>query len=496
MSVSLNRFNRIHLNIINVLTTVITNIKIGIFDYSNVFIMATATFRLRNDTTNNATISVYLTVKRGKQFLVSTDLSINPKDWSVKKNNENKPNRSLTGFPKNIGDEHIKNLRTNLKSLETHLLKEINTANANGTIINSNWVKEQINICFDRQTDNDIQKEIESTESNRLTVQTQNFINDATTYIHKNGKVGLSTGRVRVLKNFKRIISDYETETKTVVYLKEIDFAFEKKFNNWLLNIKEYSTNYGGSMIKDIKVVGNYANKKGIEVNRHVDFMQKYKQQKTDKIIQTLSIDELNEIENWSTENERLNNARKWIILGCNIGQRGADLLDITLKNFVTLNGKKYIQLTQSKTSKEVLIPITKQCERVLQTGIPYKISKEKLNEYIKEVCQLVKIDEVVLGDLFDKETKRKKRGNYPKYKLISLHSFRRSYATNYYIDIPTPIIMEITAHSEESTFLEYINKPVDKTRNANLMLELIELAEQKKASKKETPVIEINKAN
>lgn len=56
----------------------------------------------------------------------------------------------------------------------------------------------------------------------------------------------------------------------------------------------------------------------------------------------------------------------------------------------------------------------------------------------------------------------------------------------------PTPVIMEITGHAKESTFLEYINKPIDKTRNANLMLELIELSEKKKVSKKETQIIEM----
>jgi hypothetical protein len=48
---------------------------------------------------------------------------------------------------------------------------------------------------------------------------------------------------------------------------------------------------------------------------------------------------------------------------------------------------------------------------------------------------------------------------------------------------------MEITGHSKESTFLEYVNKPADKTRNANLMLELMELAESKRLKKKETPI-------
>lgn len=254
--------------------------------------------------------------------------------------------------------------------------------------------------------------------------------------------------------------------------------------------------NYGGSIIRDIKAVSKYAKKKNLVVNSYIEFIQKYKQQKTDKIIHTFSIDELNTLEKWETRIERLNNARNWLIFGCNTGQRVEDLLNITLKNFVTINDKKYIELTQEKTSKDVLIPITKQCERILKKDFPYRISQQKLNEYIKEVCEKAKIIQVVEGDLYDKETKRKVRGFYPKSKLMTSHSFRRSYATNNYIDVPTPVIMEITGHSKESTFLEYINKPVDKTRNANLMLELMELAESKRLSKKETKTTQMKKVN
>ena len=50
------------------------------------------------------------------------------------------------------------------------------------------------------------------------------------------------------------------------------------------------------------------------------------------KIIHTFSIDELNTLEKWETRIERLNNARNWLIFGCNTGQRVEDLLNITLK--------------------------------------------------------------------------------------------------------------------------------------------------------------------
>ena len=444
--------------------------------------MATATFKLRNTKTDNATISVYLTINRTKRIERSTGLTINPKYWKSESKN-------LTGFPKKVSEVKIKNLRTDLKRLESHLLDNVNIAATNGTIINSVWVKEQINSCFNRVTKEDEQKEIEQKELNKLTYQTQLFIDNAKTYVHSGNKVGLSKSRVKSIKTFKRVITEFEKYTKKTIYLKNINYTLEESLNSWLNNVKDYSINTSGTVIKDLKTICRYAKKKELEVNPHYEFIKSYKQQKKNKIIQTLSFEELETIENWKTNNERLDNVRKWIIIGCNMGQRVEDLLNITLKNFVTINGKKYIELTQEKTGKEVLIPITKQCERVLSTGLPYAISQQKLNEYIKEVCKENNITEIVEGYLMDKETNRKIRGKYPKYKLIASHTFRRSYATNNYIDIPTPVIMEITGHSKESTFLEYVNKPVDKTRNANLMLELMELAESKRLAKKETPI-------
>ena len=51
-------------------------------------------------------------------------------------------------------------------------------------------------------------------------------------------------------------------------------------------------------------------------------------------------------------------------------------------------------------------------------------------------------------GKLFDKITKRKVEGVYPKWKLITSHVCRRSFATNQYGILPVSLIMQITAHS------------------------------------------------
>jgi hypothetical protein len=45
-------------------------------------------------------------------------------------------------------------------------------------------------------------------------------------------------------------------------------------------------------------------------------------------------------------------NARNWILLGCEIGQRGGDLLNIEPEN-IRYNGKSiYIDIIQQKTNK------------------------------------------------------------------------------------------------------------------------------------------------
>jgi integrase len=62
---------------------------------------------------------------------------------------------------------------------------------------------------------------------------------------------------------------------------------------------------------------------------------------------------------------------------------------------------------------------------------------------------------------------RRKVLGVFPKWELVTSHSLRRSYATNYYKFIPNPTLMTSTGHSRESTFLKYINKQTDKDDNA-----------------------------
>nr|WP_305050430.1 hypothetical protein [Elizabethkingia bruuniana] len=44
------------------------------------------------------------------------------------------------------------------------------------------------------------------------------------------------------------------------------------------------------------------------------------------------------------------------------------------------------------------------------------------------------------------------------KWETITSHIGRRSFATNFYGKIPTPLLLHATGHSTEQVFLNYIN--------------------------------------
>ena len=72
-------------------------------------------------------------------------------------------------------------------------------------------------------------------------------------------------------------------------------------------------------------------------------------------------------------------------------------------------------------------------------------------------------------------KTNRKEIVNLPKYEMLSSHDLRRSFATNYFDIVPTSILMNLTGHTKESTFLEYIGKSQNKDYYADAFIKAIQ---------------------
>ena len=71
-----------------------------------------------------------------------------------------------------------------------------------------------------------------------------------------------------------------------------------------------------------------------------------------------------------------------------------------------------------------------------------------------------------------NQKTRRKEIVEAPKYAFVTSHIMRRPFASNYYGKIETPLLINITGHSKESTFLTYIGTHQNKDALANLFMQ------------------------
>lgn len=416
--------------------------------------MATVNFRLRSKANKNVSIKVYLSTGRGNVIELNTGFSINPKDWSKD-----------TDRPKQNTAEN-KVIFNNLKKLESFIFENLNIDLGKGIAIDSFWLESKINDCF---------KRVEKTDKGLIINYIQNIIDTADTRkvkVKGGYKHGISTSRKNSFISTKNIISEYQTKSKKQIHFTDVNQTLIDKFEHWLLKTKKYAVNTASKHIANIKTVCIEAENKGIQVNSYAKQITIASESDEDRYIQTLSFDELDTIRKADIKSEAHQNARKWLLIGCEIGQRGGDLLNITKDNIRYKAGNMYLDLIQQKTKKAVTIGIiAPYIIDIIENSFPYKISTQKLNTYIKKVCETAGINAMTEGKIFDKDTGRKEFKSYEKHKLITTHSFRRSFCTNYYKKIPTPVLMGISGHSKESIFRVYINAPEDTDENADLFM-------------------------
>lgn len=415
--------------------------------------MATINFLIQSQK-ENANIYVRFTNGRKTVLKKKTGFIIDPKDWNSKK-----------GIPITKSESN-KVLKITLDKLATHLENALNTSVANGKEIDANWLSSQIDL-FNNKT--------EITDLDILTNYIQKYIDDSPYKRNQRGGIGFSPRRVTGLKTFQNLYLRFEKEVfgNKKIKVREVDIQFVEKFKRWLIDKNGYNTNYVGRNVIDLKTICNDAKKNGIEVSKQIDNIKGISENKKTEDILYLNFEELNKIKYAEIESEALINARKWLLLGCAIGQRAGDLLNISSQNIKSLGEHSIIELKQEKTGKLVAIPILKDARDIINSGMPYKISQTKFNEYIKEVCKIADISNVVTGKVKEHSREAMKLMNLPKYNFVSTHICRRSFATNYYITIPTQLLMRITGHSTEKMFLKYIGKT--EYDSATQMLDILE---------------------
>lgn len=335
----------------------------------------------------------------------------------------------------------VKNL---MNDLSVHIIEKLNKTNTN--VLNKEWLEFQVEQYY-----NPI--ELKPKVPVYLTDYFDYYIELLIT--NRNTKKKLVTTQNKILKYESGIIN-------RKILIEEID---NLELNNFKKYLTELSYNQNTILVDftNIKTICRHA-KTALSVNDEI-FNWSLKKEKI--AIVYLNFDEINKIIEINDLVNYLDNARDWLIISCFTGQRVSDFMNFTksmLRTEKNTKGKEiiFIEFTQKKTKQNIALPLHPEVIKILNKRngeFPRPISDVKYNKYIKIIVKKAGITEEVIGSKIDGIINRKVKKTYPKDELITSHIGRRSFATNFYGVIPTPLIMSATGHMSEKMFLNYIGK-------------------------------------
>ena len=212
----------------------------------------------------------------------------------------------------------------------------------------------------------------------------------------------------------------------------------------------------------------NYAERMGITTRiREID-LRAEKRTISVKEVLTLTEEELTRISKVEVSAD-LRIARDWLLISCYTGQRFSDFIAFNPDKIRLVEDKPCIAFVQKKTSKRVLLPLHPTVLKILELNkgnFPPALDISTYNEQMRQVALMAGITQEVTA--MKRSAHRGYLSKTNKWQALSSHVGRRSFATNFYGRIPTPLLMSATGHSTEQMFLRYIN-PFDTWRVAEL---------------------------
>lgn len=371
--------------------------------------------------------------------------------------------------------EYYTGLTVERKNFKDGLIK--NNSYANGMLNNAiiriseihSRLKFEQNLTYDTfkkelQTDDELnkilQKDIRVTESN-----TEHYIPP---YEYLYSRIEMSTVSAGTKK-------DYENTLYHMKNLEEVSgkpFSWKSAGVEYYLELVEYLRDENlrdstiDKVVKNLKVFLNWADlADNIQVNQ--DFKKKIGNKSLFAKVNTddsakiyLNEDEVNQITNVQIDDSKLSVIRDLFVIGCWTGLRISDLFRLRRANIQD----DIITITTKKTNTRVAIPVSKELKAMLDKypdELPTPPSFGHYNREIKKVCECAGINEPVLQDI--RKGSLKTVASVAKYTLVSSHTARRSFATNFYRrGISMPQLMKITGHKTEKAFLQYIGVTVE----------------------------------
>ena len=402
--------------------------------------MASSTLVLKEPKAESPTL-IYLLFRFNNQRLkYSTGQKIHPDNW----NEDSQTARNLRSFP---GAAELNTLLKNHKDAAHDIYRTLMNDKQVPTLKS---IKHGLDEVFKVPLQNSSPKD---------------FMGFIENYIANTTK---STSTKKNYNQTFRLLKEFQEDNRCALTFDSIDIDFYEKFTAYLAK-GDYYLNTIGTVIKNLKVFLNEAFEQGL--NKNVAFKSKrFKKIQEESESIYLTQEEITKIYKLDLSGkDELCKARDLFVIGCYTGLRFSDLDKLNEKHIID-KGTKIKILTQ-KTGELVIIPLHTYILEILKRykgKIPEVFSNQKMNDHLKDIGKEAKMKEKIT--LHFTQGGIKKSDTLPKHDLITVHTARRSFATNAYLnDIPSISIMKITGHKTERAFLKYIK--ITQEENANKLL-------------------------
>lgn len=362
--------------------------------------------------------------------------SVKPADW-----NENKQRVKNKLTTTNDGKFALNDM---LDNLETACLRAYSEGLKEG-IPDPIILKRTLDLLIDKNHN-------KASDPNKPTLFTlaQRFINGEIKFKGKDKSKETLDNYAAVAKHLK----EYQEYSKNRVDFDSIDLDFFYSYVNYLKNTRKLKVN---TVAKDIAIIKVFMGEAvDLEYTDNMKFKHKkfsYNEEDTEHVY--LTEDELAKLYALKIANKKLDEVRDLFIFGAWVGLRFSDFSNIKPENIIQIDGDYFIKTITQKTKELVIIPCNPVILEIFEkytdrpNKLPKTISNQKFNDYIKDVCKLAEFTEVGRISARPKDILAD---------LVSSHTARRSFATNYYLQgFPTIDLMKITGHRTERSFLKYI---------------------------------------
>ena len=225
----------------------------------------------------------------------------------------------------------------------------------------------------------------------------------------------------------------------------DINYAFCEDFIEWMSN-KDLCANTRGSHVKFVKAAMNEAFKNKLHQNEDFRSFRKEMEQVDAVYLTNEEVTKVAELPLCGSYGI----ARDVFIVGCHTGMRFSDYSRLSMDDI----SDGVIHFITQKCKTPVDIPAHPRVLEILKKhgGVMPKISGQRFNAYIKDVCKEAGINEIVTVRKSGKELR------CAKWELVSSHTARRTGLTNMYkAGIPIYRCMMISGHKTEHVFLTYL---------------------------------------